>query len=88
MKCKIFWGCVAEAQDAFNKWAKGKQLNREVIIQTQVAERITSCEATSPSLIIIVFHPEGTEWDKTEAQAYTKVETISKQRIAEEPIQA
>lgn len=66
MKCKIFKGTWYDVQEAFNKWAKGKSLTRDVIIHTQVTERVESCESTSPTLMIIVFHPEGKEWDTTE----------------------
>jgi hypothetical protein len=69
MKCKIFYDEAFVAQDLFNKWAKGKALAKDVIIHTQVTERIESCETTSPRLLIIVFHPEGQQWDATHLTA-------------------
>lgn len=70
MKCKVFWGCMKEAIDAFNKWAKGKQLNREVIIH----EHIYASEESERrvSIIIFVYHPEGKEWDATDEIIYSK----------------
>lgn len=86
MKCRIFWGCVKEAQDQFNEWAKGKSLTREVIIHTQVIERIVSCEETSPSLLIIVFHPEGQQWESAKPIQPAQQETIESPRMEREVI--
>lgn len=72
MKCKTFTGTPEKAADLFNQWAKGKSLTREVIIHTQVTERIEGCNTTSPTLMIIVFHPEGKEWDATAEIIYSK----------------
>ena len=70
MKCKIFWGCAKEAIDAFNKWAKGKSLTREVIIH----EHCYSCEGLEPNIkmVIFVYHPEGKEWDATSEIIYSE----------------
>jgi hypothetical protein len=81
MRCKIFAGNPLTAQDQFNQWAKGKVLNREVIIQTQVTERIEGCDETSPKLMIIVFYPEDSTWEEkltapvhmTPTEKYVKV---------------
>jgi len=64
MKCKVFKGAWYDVQEAFNKWAKGKVLTRDIIIHTQVAERIEGCDTTSPTLIIVAFYPEGSKWDE------------------------
>jgi hypothetical protein len=71
MKCKTFTGSPEMAATLFNIWAKSKVLNRDVIIQTQVTERIEGCESTSPTLMIIVFHPEGSQWDTSEERPHT-----------------
>ena len=78
MKCKVFWGCMKEALDAFNKWAKGKQLNREVIIHEHIFSSMPT--SGSPLLFIFVYHPEGKEWDTTEQQ--TTPEKMVNQHIA------
>ncbi|MBU1067746.1 hypothetical protein KKE60_08160 [Patescibacteria group bacterium] len=64
MKCKVFKGTWYDAADAFNRWAKGKVLTRDIIIHTQVTERIEGCDTTSPTLMIIAFYPEDSNWDK------------------------
>ena len=64
MKCKIFIGTWYEAQDAFNNWAKGKALTKEVLIHEQIFKR--GQEPSDICLIIIVYHPEDEHWDKTE----------------------
>lgn len=70
MKCKIFVGTWFEAEHAFNNWAKGKQLTREVIIHEIVIP------PASPALMqlfaIIVYHPEGKEWDATDIPITTR----------------
>ena len=64
MKCKIFFGLWYEAQDAFNAWAKGKALTRDVLIHEQLMW--TAGEPKTPCLLIIVYHPEDPQWDTTE----------------------
>jgi hypothetical protein len=88
MKCTIFVGRWYDAQYSFNNWAKGKDLTRDVIIHEQVI--YPREEEPTPQLLIIVYHPDTPEWNRTETKttAYTEVETVPKQRIAEEPIQA
>jgi len=71
MKCKIFYGAPIEAVDAFNKWAKGKALTREVLIHEQVI--YPRIEIPEPQLVIIVYHPEGPFWDATQAEPIPRV---------------
>ena len=66
MKMKVFEGIWYEAMDAFNKWAKGKQLNRDVIIQTHLSYDIHM--ELKPRLTIIVIHPEDPVWDSTQGE--------------------
>jgi len=63
MKCKIFEGTWYEAQDAFNQWAKGKRLTKDVIIHTHVTQQ--GLKHIEARIAIIVFHPDTPEWDKT-----------------------
>lgn len=70
MKCTIFKGKWYEAQIAFNNWAKGKDLTREVIIHEQVM--YPNVEGLTPQLLIVVYHPEGKEWDATSELIYSK----------------
>ena len=72
MKVKIFWGCVAEAQDAFNKWAEGKALSRDVIIHELVIRQASDLERAS--IAIIVYHPEGAIWDSTKSKPISRVQ--------------
>jgi len=82
MKCKIFWGCVAEAQDAFNKWAKGKSLTREVIIHEQITRG--SREEGTVQLVIIVYHPDTPEWNATK-ETKAQEEDITTEAIRGDP---
>jgi hypothetical protein len=64
MKCKIFGGITPELTiSQFNAWAKGKALTREVLIHSLLAK---AEDGRCPDLLILVYHPEGPEWDKTE----------------------
>jgi len=72
MKCKIFWGCVAEAQDAFNKWAEGKALSRDVIIHELVIRQASDLERAS--IAIVVYHPEGAVWDSTKSKPIQRIQ--------------
>jgi len=63
MKMKVFEGKWYEAMDAFNAWAKGKLLNREVIIQTHMYDAAIS--SPDSYLLIVVVHPEDPFWDAT-----------------------
>jgi len=64
MKCKMFVGTWFEVQDAFNNWAKGKALSRDVLIHEQVMHSHDTQGNTI--MAIIVYHPEDPYWDKTE----------------------
>lgn len=75
MKCKTFTGSPEMAATLFNMWAKGKTLTRDIIIHTQVTERIEGCNSTSPTLMIIVFHPEDSQWDTPEPAQPTERES-------------
>jgi len=48
--------------DAFNEWAKGKALTKDVIIHTH-ADIIPIKENTYTYLAITVYHPEGKPWE-------------------------
>jgi len=87
MKLKIFYGSVTQAIDAFNKWAKGKNLTRDVIIHEQIAERVVSCEDTEPILMIFVYHPEGAIWDSTEDQPIKRTQHNTSVEQVEQAIQ-
>ncbi|GAI79199.1 unnamed protein product [marine sediment metagenome] len=63
MKCKIFYGKVEQAEDAFNKWAKGKALKKDVLIQTVAYS--AGEEFLYDGIAIIVFHPEDPLLDYT-----------------------
>ena len=78
MKCKVFTGTWFEAQDAFNQWAKGKALSRDVIIHTIPLH--SAYQSHQQFVAIFVYHPEGQEWDKTET-THTKEDMIE-QHIA------
>ena len=63
MKCKIFIGKWYEAQDAFNAWAKGKALTRDVLIHTICIGNENVY--TDGRIAIIVYHPDDPFWDAT-----------------------
>jgi len=67
MKCKIFIGPWYETQDAFNQWAKGKALTKEVLIHTIPV--LNSHPRHETKIIIAVYHPEDPFWDKTETES-------------------
>ena len=64
MKCKIFYGKWYDAMDAFNQWAKGKALTKDVIIHT--LPNLSKLAVEDPEIVIVVYHPEDEHWDKTE----------------------
>jgi len=65
MKCKVFAGPNLTAQDAFNKWAKGKALKRDIIIHTNcLIEEIEGHQQLY--MVITVYHPEDEFWDKVQ----------------------
>jgi len=84
MKMKVFTGEWYEAMDAFNNWAKGKLLNRDVLIQTHDGYVLTGA-GYKHFLTIIVIHPEDPFWDKTQADTkqYPQI-TITKNTKPEE----
>jgi len=65
MKMKVFIDRYYDAADAFNNWAKGKALQKDVLIQTHQFT-FTEGGRTDPYLLIVVIHPEDEHWDKTE----------------------
>ena len=62
MKCKVFKGKWYEAMDAFNAWAKGKALNKAVIIHSHTNPFVIQ-GGYDIDLTIVVFHPEGDPWE-------------------------
>lgn len=77
MKCKIFVGRWYEAQDAFNAWAEGKQLTRDIIIHEQVL--VAADEWTAALMAIIVYHPDDSFWDATETKPIRQVQPKTNQ---------
>ena len=86
MKCTIFRGHYLEAQEDFNRWAKGKNLTRDVIIHEQVL--FSHEEPSIAHLLIIVYHPEGKEWDTTAPDPFPPIltKTIESPRMESEVI--
>jgi len=84
MKCEIFIGEYYEAQDAFNKWAKGKALTRDVLIHTVFVGYPHGC--MSPHIAIIVYHPEDPFWDATEPTLTAPIHTKPEPHIKENEI--
>jgi hypothetical protein len=72
MKCRIFWGCVAEAKDQFNKWANGKNLTREIIIHEQITYGTDT--GGKVQLLIIVYHPDSLAWNVTKSEPIQPVQ--------------
>lgn len=77
MKTKTFTGNIGEVEVAFNNWAKGKALNKDIIIHTSV-HYIYTREMTV-KLSIVVLYPEGSIWDKEPEQQ--KMPTVVTQTI-------
>jgi hypothetical protein len=84
MKCKIFIGEWYEAQDAFNQWAKGKALTRDVVIHTIPLSRTP--EMTDAWIAIIVYHPEDPFWDETPKQLTVPIHDVPVPHIKIEEI--
>lgn len=86
MKCKIFIGEYYEAEEAFNVWAKGKPLTKEVLIHEQIAYAHNN--SSNPLLLIIVYHPDDAFWDKTPTKPVQRVqpETTQSPRMEREVI--
>lgn len=62
MKCKVFSGTPEQAATLFNQWAKGKALDRTVIIHTVAHQELEGCDSVTNTITIIVFHPEDVYW--------------------------
>lgn len=73
MKCKLFWGTPTEAQDAFNKWAEGKAIMRDVIIHT--VPFIEGTAVLKAQVVIAVYHPETPYWDSTKSKPIQRVQS-------------
>ena len=61
MQCKVFIGPWNQAMDAFNQWAKGKALSRDVLIHTQTYI-VYKCGEYSAHITISVYHPDDPVW--------------------------
>jgi len=66
MKVKIFYGTIKSVTEAFNRWAKGKALTKNIIIHS-VAFPAPS-EGTTDLFAIFVYYPEWIEEEKEEKQ--------------------
>jgi hypothetical protein len=84
MKCKIFVGIWYEAQDAFNQWAKGKALTRDVLIHTICIGKENIY--TDGRIAIIVYHPEDPYWDETPKQLTVPIHDVPVPHIKVEEI--
>jgi len=84
MKCKIFIGTWYEAQDAFNQWAKGKALTREVLIHTIPLSN--EPWEKYDDIAIVVYHPEDPQWDKTEPTLTAPIHTKPEPHIKEKEV--
>jgi len=84
MKAKIFCGVWYKALDAFNKWAKGKALTKEILIHTHVYG--TEAHMKEHMLDIIVIHPEDPQYDKTEPHITAPLHTKPEPHIKIEEI--
>ena len=64
MKVKIFYGTIKSVTEAFNRWAKGKALTKNVIIHSVISP------APGPGAIdlfaIFIYYPEGSQFDTEE----------------------
>jgi hypothetical protein len=68
MKIKTFSGEAGEVEVAFNNWAKGKALNKDIIIHTSVHHIFDKRMITK--LSIVVLYPEGSRWDTEPEQPF------------------
>jgi len=83
MKCKIFFGVWYEAQDAFNAWAEGKALTRDVLIHT--ISILNSHPQHETKIAIIVYHPEGAIWDSTKSKPIQRIQPQTTESTRLEP---
>ena len=58
MQCKVFTGPWNQAMDAFNSWAKGKILYKDVLIHSH-SLIVYKAGQYSEHLTIVVYHPDG-----------------------------
>jgi hypothetical protein len=66
MKVKIFYGTLESVQKAFNQWAKGKALSRNIIIHSAAYPAYSQ---DVPDLFaIFVYYPEGSQFDTESKQ--------------------
>jgi len=63
MKCKVFTGPWNQTQDAFNNWAKGKALTKDIIIHSHAYVMYKPNTEYSVYVTIVVFYPEAQPWD-------------------------
>jgi hypothetical protein len=84
MKLKIFMGRYYDAQREFNEWAKGKSLNREVLIHEQVILR--SINYLDCIIAIFVYCPESMDWDKPTRKLTTPIHEEPEEHIKEEEV--
>jgi len=84
MRCKTFVGDWYDAQDAFNKWAKGKELTKNVIIHTHTFP--STLDPYSVRMAIIVIHPDTPEWNRTEPEITAPVHTKPEPHIKMEEV--
>jgi hypothetical protein len=84
MKLKIFWGCAKDVVDQFNAWAKGKVLNKEVIIHEHCFKTVPP----EPSVIVMLFvyYPELPQWDETPKQLTAPIHNVPVPHIKIEEI--
>jgi len=66
MKVKIFYGLAKDVEKAFNEWAKGKALTRNVIIHTSYSEG--AIQGMQGCVVIAVYYPEGLWPEQEEKQ--------------------
>ena len=85
MKMKVFIGEWYEAQDAFNNWAKGKALQRDILIQTN-SQYVLTGAGYKHFLTIVVIHSEDPEYDKTEKTLTAPVHDVPIPHIKVEEI--
>ena len=61
MQCKIFYGEKDSVEEAFNDWAKGKELSKDVIIHTFA--HASGKYAARDFVLIAVYYPEKSQFD-------------------------
>lgn len=84
MKCKVFTGEYGEVVVEFNNWAKGKTLNKDIIIHTSVHHIFDT--RLIAKLSIVVLYPEGSPWDKEPEQPKIKLTEAEVKEIEDNAI--